>query len=80
VAEIQKECAKLDPRCVDADRFATWVRDQSGQSLEDYKSEMRNNMKLHAFVYNAGAKEKQKEYQRVQKAKRDQIVKHRCPA
>ena len=44
VAEIQKECAKIDPKCVDADRFATWVRDQSGQSLEDYKSEMRNNM------------------------------------
>ncbi len=44
VGEIQKECAKADPRCVDADRFQTWVREQSGQSLEDYKSEMRNRM------------------------------------
>lgn len=44
VAEIQKECAKLNPKCVDPDFFTTWVRDQSGQSLEDYKSEMRNSM------------------------------------
>jgi peptidyl-prolyl cis-trans isomerase SurA len=44
IAEIQKECAKTDPRCVDPDRFQTWVREQSGQSLEDYKSEMRNSM------------------------------------
>lgn len=44
VAEIQKECAKLDPGCVDPDRFATWVREQAGQSLEDYKSEIRNSM------------------------------------
>jgi parvulin-like peptidyl-prolyl isomerase len=44
VADIQKECAKLDPKCVDPDRFQTWVREQSGQSLEDYKSEMRNQL------------------------------------
>ena len=44
VAEIQKECAKVDPRCVDPDRFQAWVREQAGQSIEDYKSEMRNSM------------------------------------
>ena len=44
IGEIQKECVKADPRCVDSDRFQTWVRDQSGQSIEDYKSEMRNSM------------------------------------
>ncbi len=44
IGEIQKECVKVDPRCVDSDRFQTWVREQSGQSIEDYKSEMRNSM------------------------------------
>ena len=44
VADIQRECAKADPRCADSDRFQSWVREQSGQSLEDYKSEMRNSM------------------------------------
>ena len=44
VADIQRECAKADPRCADSDRFQSWVREQSGQSLEDYKSEMRNSL------------------------------------
>ena len=44
IGDIQKECVKVDPRCVDSDRFQTWVREQSGQSIEDYKSEMRNSM------------------------------------
>lgn len=44
IAGIQAECAKVDPKCVDPDRFQSWVREQSGQSLEDYKSEMRNSM------------------------------------
>ena len=56
VAEIQKECAKVDPRCVDPDRFQAWVREQAGQSIEDYKSEMRNSMVTQRVIRQGNAK------------------------
>lgn len=44
MADIQSQCAKTDPRCVDPDKFQAFVREQTGMSFEDYKSDMRNSM------------------------------------
>src|SRR3954469_15296500 len=39
MAELQKQSAIVDP-----DKFQEYVREQTGQSYEDYKSEVRNGM------------------------------------
>ena len=39
----------------------------------EFVAELRNTHKLYAYVYNSGADEKQKEYQRVQKLRQEQI-------
>ncbi|MCC6540486.1 MAG: peptidylprolyl isomerase [Bryobacterales bacterium] len=44
LADIQQQCAKTDPRCVDPDKFQSFVKEQTGMSYEDYKAEMRNSM------------------------------------
>lgn len=54
-----------------------YVMSYSGEDApklaREFVAELRNNMKLAAYVYNSGAKEKAKEFERVQKAKQEQI-------
>lgn len=62
------------------ERQAPWVIYVMAYSGEDapklareFVAELRNNMKLAAYVYNSGAKEKEAEFKRVQKARQDQF-------
>jgi parvulin-like peptidyl-prolyl isomerase len=44
LAEIQRQAAKGDPSLVDPEKFAQYVRANTGMPIEDYKAEMRNGM------------------------------------
>jgi hypothetical protein len=57
--------------------WVIYVMSYSGEDApklaREFVAEMRNNMNLAAYVYNSGAKEKEAEFKRVQKAKQDQL-------
>jgi parvulin-like peptidyl-prolyl isomerase len=44
LAEIQRQAAKGDPSLVDPEKFAAYVRANTGMPLEDYKAEMKNGL------------------------------------
>lgn len=46
---------------------------EAPEFAREFVSELRKNLKLNAFVYNYGAAEKRREYERVQKLKQQQI-------
>jgi len=62
------------------DRQGPWViyvmsyaGEDAPKLAREFVVELRNNMKLAAYVYNSGAREKEAEFKRVQKARQDQI-------
>ncbi len=44
LADIQKDAAKTDIGLADPDKFQVYVKENTGMSYEDYKSEIRNQM------------------------------------
>jgi parvulin-like peptidyl-prolyl isomerase len=42
LADIQKDAAKTNAALADPDKFQAYVREQTGMSVEDYKSELKN--------------------------------------
>jgi parvulin-like peptidyl-prolyl isomerase len=46
MAEIQRKSGIVDP-----EKFQTWVREQSGQSYEDFKQEMKNSFLTRRVIY-----------------------------
>jgi len=45
MGEIQKKSGIVDP-----DKFATWVKEQTGKPYEDYRTEMKNNLLIQHLV------------------------------
>jgi peptidyl-prolyl cis-trans isomerase SurA len=44
LGEIQKDAVKRDAKLIDADKFAAYVKEQTGMSIEDFKAETKNNI------------------------------------
>lgn len=80
VAELPANRVEINKDVEITDKQGPWViyvmsysGPEAPQFAREFVAELRNNFKLNAYVYNAGAKEKQKEYERVQKIRQDQI-------
>ncbi|MBK5292178.1 MAG: peptidylprolyl isomerase [Acidobacteriia bacterium] len=50
LADIQKDAAKTDITLADPDKFQAYVKQNTGMSYEDYKSEIRNQMMTQRVV------------------------------
>jgi hypothetical protein len=51
----------------------SYAGEDAPKLARDFVVELRNNFKLNAYVYNSGAEEKKREFERVQKARQEQI-------
>jgi hypothetical protein len=80
IAQLPSNSIEINKDVEITDKQSPWVifvmaysGPEAPKLARDFVVELRQNWKLNAFVYNYGADEKRKEYERVEKAKRDQL-------
>ncbi len=71
--DINKDFEITDKQGLWAILVMSYPGPEAPQLAREFVIEMRKTFKLNAYVFNYGAEEKRKEYERVQKARRDQI-------